>query len=133
MSKATATPYELLGGETAVRALSERFYDVMSEREPALARLHECDENGSVSQGSRDRFSLFLMLWLGGPQDYLAQQGHPRLRMRHAHVPVDIAMRDAWMRAMTAAMDELGVAGPVRTFLDGRFADVADFLRNRPD
>jgi hemoglobin len=124
------TPFALVGGAERVRALVERFYDVMSEREPELAALHVCTPDGKVSRGSRDRFALFLIGWLGGPEDYIAQFGHPRLRMRHARVPVDVAMRDAWLRCMTAALDELGIAGPVRTFLDERFAQVADFMRN---
>ena len=70
--------------------------------------------------------------WLGGPQDYIARHGHPRLRMRHARVPVDVAMRDAWIRAMTTALDEEGIEGDLRRFLDQRFAEVADFTRNQP-
>ena len=124
------TPFELLGGAERVRALVETFYDVMSEHEPALARLHPCTPEGAVARSSRDRFALFLIGWLGGPQDYIAQHGHPRLRMRHAHVPVDEAMRDAWLRSMTAALDTHGVAGELRSFLDERFAQVADFMRN---
>jgi len=124
------TPYELLGGTPRVRALVERFYDLMGEREPALARLHECTPDGRVERGPRDRFGLFLIGWLGGPDDYVQQHGHPRLRMRHARVEVTLAMRDAWLRCMTAAMDELAIAGEVRDFLDGRFAEVADFMRN---
>lgn len=124
------TPFALLGGADRVRALVERFYDVMSEREPALARLHEHTPDGQVAPGPRERFALFLIGWLGGPQDYVARHGHPRLRMRHGRVAVNVAMRDAWLRSMTAAMDELGIAGEVRAFLDTRFADVADFLRN---
>ena len=50
--------------------------------------------------------------------------------MRHARVPVDTAMRDAWLRCMTAAMDDQKIAGPLRVFLDARFAEVADFMRN---
>jgi len=73
---------------------------------------------------------MFLIGWLGGPDDYIRQHGHPRLRMRHAHVPVNIAMRDAWLRCMYTALDEHGVTGPLREFLDARFADVADFMRN---
>jgi hemoglobin len=125
------TPYALIGGTDRVRALVERFYDVMSEREPVLARLHECDADGRVARGPRDRFGLFLIGWLGGPDDYVEQHGHPRLRMRHGRVPVDVAMRDAWLRCMTTAMDDTAVTGPVRDFLDARFAEVADFLRNR--
>jgi hemoglobin len=124
------TPFALLGGADRVRALVEQFYDIMSDREPALTRLHRCTPEGRVDRYSRDRFALFLIGWLGGPQDYILQHGHPRLRMRHGRTPVDTAMRDAWLRCMTAALDELGIAGPVRTFLDERFAQVADFMRN---
>ena len=123
------TPFALLGGADRVRALVERFYDIMSAREPELAALHECVD-GVVARGMRDRFGLFLIGWLGGPQDYVAQHGHPRLRMRHARVAVNVAMRDAWLRCMIAAMDDLGVTGDVRSFLDARFGEVADFMRN---
>lgn len=132
MSEKLPIPYDILGGEPAVRRLVEHFYDAMDRDEPALARLHRLDEHGKVSRESRDRFALFLIGWLGGPQDYIAQHGHPRLRMRHARVPVDIAMRDAWMRAMRTAMDEVGVTGDLRGFLEQRLAEVADFMRNRP-
>jgi hemoglobin len=124
------TPFARLGGADRVRALVERFYDVMSEREPALARLHPCTPEGRVERGPRDRFGLFLIGWLGGPDDYVAAYGHPRLRMRHARVAVDVAMRDAWLRCMAAALDDAGVAGELRQFLDDRFAEVADFMRN---
>ena len=125
-----ATPFELLGGEPKIRALVERFYDVMSDREPELARLHPCDPEGRVARVPRDRFALFLIGWLGGPDDYQQKHGHPRLRMRHARTPVDEAMRDAWLRAMGKAMDARKVSGEVRGYLDARFAEVAEFLRN---
>ena len=130
---AAPTPHELLGGGDKIRALVERFYDVMSDREPELAHLHPCDPDGRVARVPRDRFALFLIGWLGGPEDYVAQHGHPRLRMRHGRVAVNLAMRDAWLRCMTTAMEELEIRGDVRTFLDARFAEVADFLRNAED
>ena len=126
------TPYELLGGELVVRRIVERFYDAMNDLEPKLAALHEVDENGKVSRGAIDRFAMFYVGWLGGPQDYVAAHGHPRLRMRHGQVPVDTAMRDAWMRCMKVAFDAEGIQGPVREFLDSRLFQVADMLRNRP-
>jgi hemoglobin len=125
-------PYEMLGGRDQVLALVEAFYDTMEQREPALAATHPIDAQGRIGQVTRERFGLFLIGWLGGPQDYMERFGHPRLRMRHAHVPIDVAMRDAWLRCMQAAMDACAVEGPVREFLDQRFAEVADFLRNRP-
>ncbi len=123
-------PFHQLGGEERVRHLAARFYDHMDDGEPALAHLHEIDAAGKVSQSSRDRFATFLVEWLGGPSIYSNVHGHPRLRMRHARVPVDLAMRDAWLRCMSHALDDLEVVGDLRAFLDARFAEVADFLRN---
>lgn len=125
------SPYERLGGRDAVVALAERFYDEM-EQEPALLALHKLDAAGKADRATRDKFALFFIGWLGGPQDYMAQHGHPRLRMRHAHVPVTVEMRDAWMRAMGRALDARGVAGDVRRFLDQKLGDLATFLRNQP-
>ena len=135
MSTQTAgpTPFELAGGPEVVRALAMRFYDEMETHEPALTAVHRQDAPGKVSAASREAFAMFLAYWLGGPQDYAQVHGHPRLRRRHGHVRIDAAMRDAWLRSMTRAMDGLGIGGEVRTFLDKRFADVADFLRNAPE
>lgn len=127
------TPFSVLGGEARVRELAARFYDHMDEEEPALARLHEVDEHGKVSRGSRERFATFLVEWLGGPRVYSSVHGHPRLRMRHMKVAVDVAMRDAWLRCMARAMDDLGVEGDVRHFLDARFGEVAEHMRNVPE
>jgi hemoglobin len=129
----TDSPYARLGERDGVRALVETFYDAMERDEPALARLHQLDAEGRISRGSRDRFALFLIGWLGGPQDYMAQHGHPRLRMRHAHVPVNSAMRDGWLRAMKTALDARSLEPEVRAWLNGRFAETADFLRNVPE
>jgi hemoglobin len=132
MTELSDTPFALLGGEAGVRRLVDRFYEIMARDEPALARLHPCDEQGRVAAANRENFALFFIGWLGGPQDYIAKHGHPRLRMRHFRVPVDIAMRDAWMRAMRAAMDAEPVPAELREFLDSRLADLADHMRNRP-
>jgi hemoglobin len=127
----TDTPFDRLGGAAGVRAIVERFYDAMGEREPALAHLHPCDEQGHVVRPSRDRFALFFIGWLGGPQDYVAEHGHPRLRMRHARVPVDTAMASAWMRCMRHALEAAGVAPDVRAFLEARLDEVALHMRNQ--
>jgi len=127
------SPFARLGGEESVRRLAESFYDQMEATEPELARLHELDEHGRVSRRSRDNFGLFLSEWLGGPRNFSATRGHPRLRMRHGRIEIGEGMRDAWLRAMTRALDAQGVTGDVRGFLDARFAEVANFLRNVPE
>jgi hemoglobin len=126
------TPYEQLGGRERVIALAQCFYDVMEQTEPELTAIHDL-EHGKVSARSRERFALFLVGWLGGPQDYIAQNGHPRLRMRHARVAIDSFMRDAWLRAMAGAMDKQEIRGEIRAFLDTRFRELADFMRNTAD
>lgn len=103
----------------------------MDAHEPALVAVHETDGGGKVAAGVRERFALFLVEWLGGPRSYSTAHGHPRLRMRHAHVPIGNDLRDAWMRCMTAALEHPTIDDEVRAFLMRRFAEVADFLRNR--
>ncbi len=124
------TPFTQLGGEDVVRRLAARFYEHMATSEPELARLHEVDAEGRVSQRTQERFTLFFIEWLGGPPLFSPVYGHPRLRMRHARVPVNIALRDAWLRCMSLAFDDVGVSGDVRTFLEKRLGELADFLRN---
>lgn len=123
------SPWHRLG-EDRIRELVRVFYAVMASDEPALARLHVCDSEGRVDAKTQERFGLFLMGWLGGPQDYTEKHGHPRLRMRHGHVRIDESMRDAWLRCMSRAMDSTRVEPEVRNYLDVRFAEVAEFLRN---
>jgi hemoglobin len=127
------TPFARIGGADTVRALAEEFYEEMFRSEPALTRVHAQDPDGRVKKEQRDRFALFLIGWLGGPKDYVEQHGHPRLRMRHATVPIESTLRDAWVRCMTKAMETRQIPPEVRAFLEPRFTEVADFLRNAPE
>ncbi|MGC4091055.1 MAG: cyanoglobin [Polyangiaceae bacterium] len=127
------SPFSQMGGDEAlVRSLAKTFYDFMELTEPELTALHR-GEPGKVSPESRERFALFLIGWLGGPQHYMERFGHPRLRMRHGHVPVSARMRDAWMRCMIHALDAHDIPADVRAFLKQRLAELADFLRNQAD
>jgi hemoglobin len=128
------SPFALLGGRAVVERLAARFYQVMERDEPALAAVHRQAPGGAggIDPDVKRRFALFLVGWLGGPQEYMERHGHPRLRMRHAAVPIGNDLRDAWLRCMATAMDDCGITGPVRGFLDQRFAEVATFLRNLP-
>jgi hemoglobin len=127
---AEATPYELLGGETGLRALVDRFYDLM-DLEPAFAGVRSL--HPSVLDGSREKLFLFLSGWLGGPALYLARYGHPMLRARHLPFPIGTAERDQWMQCMIRAMEETGVEAGLREALARAFAGTADWMRNRPE
>lgn len=122
------TPFDAIGGEHGVRALVDRFYDHMDANPDyrAIRDLHPDD-----LADSREKLRLFLVGWLGGPPLYVERFGHPRLRMRHAPFPIGDQERDQWLACMADAMNEQGIDGELRTFLDQRFAHVADFMRNR--
>ncbi len=123
-------PIDEIGGEAAALALAEKFYDVMEATEPGLVAVHRQEPPGKIHPESRERFGLFLVGWLGGAQTYSERFGHPRLRMRHAAVAINVDARDAWLRCMSEAMNQQAIGGEARAFLDARFRDVADFLRN---
>ena len=81
--------------------------------------------------GAEERLRDFLVGRFGGPQRYIEQRGHPRLRMRHMPFRIGIAERDRWLQLMGEAMDETQVPPFARLFLDQLFAQVADFMRNQ--
>jgi hemoglobin len=121
------TPYEWIGGEDKVKALVERFYDLM-DLEPAFARLREV--HGPSLDNAREKTAMFLSGWLGGPQTYTEKFGHPRLRMRHMHVQIGILERDQWLACMDRAMGETGVDETLRARLRESFFQTADWMRN---
>ena len=122
--------YELIGGETGVRKLVDRFYDLM-DSSPEAARIRAIHPKSL--RGSREKLFMFLSGWSGGPQLYLEARGHPRLRMRHMSFPIGEVERDQWLLCMHRALDEMDIEASVRNYLKSHFADAADFLRNKPD
>lgn len=120
--------YEDVGEAEGVRALVDRFYDLMDELDEAaeVRALHPTDLTTS-----RQKFTEFLSGWMGGPQLYVAKYGHPRLRARHMPFPIATQARDQWMLCMTQALDELVVDEKTRTSLMSSFARVADHMRNQ--
>lgn len=125
---ATATPYELIGGEQKVVALVDRFYDLMDESPEyfAIRKLHP-----PTLDGSRDKLKWFLSGWLGGPQLYLERVGQPMLRARHFPYPIASSERDQWLACMFSAIQDVGVPAPLEAALRESFRGTADWMRNR--
>lgn len=126
---AYATPFEWIGGEDKVRALVDRFYDLM-DLEPKYRELR--DAHGTELERARQNLFWFLCGWLGGPQHYTDRFGHPRLRMRHMPFKIGIIERDQWLACMDQAMGEVGVDGTLRKRLNESFFQTADWMRNTP-
>ena len=126
------TPFELLGGVDGVRALVDRFYDLM-DLEADFAGLRAL--HPPTRDGSRDKLAWFLTGWLGGPDLYIERFGHPMLRARHLPYPIGVAERDQWLACMGLAMAEIGPAGGFSADMQARLmvslANTADHMRNR--
>lgn len=122
--------YQLMGGETGVRSLVNRFYDLM-EISPEAAQIRALHPK-SLKQ-SREKLFMFLSGWSGGPQLYLQKFGHPRLRMRHMPFPIGKPERDQWLWCMNRALDESQINGQLIAYLKGKFAEIANSMQNRVD
>lgn len=82
--------------------------------------------------GAERRLRLFLIGRFNGPQSYLMERGHPRLRMRHARFKIDTAARDRWLALMNAALDETRLPPEIDALLRTYFATTAHHLINHP-
>jgi hemoglobin len=122
--------YEMLGGETGLRSLVNRFYDLM-DSSPEATNIRAFHAK-SLKQ-SREKLFMFLSGWSDGPQLYVERFGHPRLRMRHLSFPIGSVERDQWLWCMNKALDESQLDPHVVEHLKLRFAGVADFMRNQAE
>ena len=119
--------FETLGGHAGVVQLVKSFYRHMDTRPDAVGirAMHEPDLSSTQAV-----LVLYLCEWLGGPKDYSAQRGHPRLRMRHAGFAIGALERDAWLACMRAALDDIGAQSELRDQLMQAFFKTADWMRN---
>ncbi len=95
------TLYDRVGGDSFFETLTDRFYAAVVT-DPVLRPLYPND-----LAASKEHLRLFLIQYWGGPASYSELRGHPRLRMRHVHFAIGPAERDAWLRHMRTALDEL--------------------------
>ena len=127
-SEPATNPYVALGGESGVRALVERFYDLM-ELDPAYAGIRAL--HAPSLDVAREKLYLFLSGWLGGPPLYVERFGHPRLRARHLPFPIATAERDQWLACMAQALADRAVEPDLAAWLMKAFFQTADWMRNR--
>lgn len=125
--------FDTVGGEQFFVDLVDRFYDGV-ETDQVLIPLYP---EGSDTIGARHRLSLFLMQYFGGPDTYMQERGHPRLRMRHFPYAISEKERDHWLLHMVSAIDvsvaELPIDAQVdvRDELVGYMVNAAEHLRSQ--
>jgi hemoglobin len=96
--------YEAAGGEETFTRLVHLFYQLVAD-DPVLRPVYPTKDLGPAEEHLR----LFLIQYWGGPRTYDELRGHPRLRMRHARFAIGEPERDAWLRNMRTALDEIGL------------------------
>jgi len=125
-----ASLYDMIGGADKLRELVDRFYDLM-DLEPQFSVIRAL--HPTTLDGSRDKFYWFLSGWSGGPDLYIEQFGHPRLRARHLPYAIASPERDQWLRCMALAMQDVGMEERLQEHLLTSFFQTADWMRNKAD
>jgi hemoglobin len=128
LNKPAATPYQLIGGDEAIRKLVNRFYELMDELPEAYTarKIHPADLTESGN-----KFFDFLSGWLGGPQRFVEKYGHPMLRRRHMPFAIGEEERDQWLMCMKQALEEVVENVPLRDGLYAQFVQIGESMRNR--
>lgn len=119
------TLYSVIGEEGFARLVAAFYKQV--PQDDILGPMYPADDLPCAEQRLRD----FLIGRFGGPQRYIEQRGHPRLRMRHARFYIDQAARDRWMALMGNAFVEAALPGEAEQFLREFLSQIATFMINQ--
>ena len=124
----TITLYEAIGGDATVRALTDRFYDLMDSL-PEAARCRAVHPPDLTS--ARQKFYDYLTGYLGGPPVYVEKHGHPMLRRRHFIASIGPEERDEWLLCFRLAMQETIASEKLRDIIWAPIERLAHHMQNR--
>lgn len=126
--KSVITPYELMGGEATILSLVDRFYfymDTLPETQ-GIRKIHAPNLSNA-----REKLFKFLSGWLGGPDLYVQEFGHPMLRRRHLPFAIAQSESDQWMICMNKAMTELEIDEDLKKVLLESLDQLANHMINQ--
>jgi len=126
--KSIITPYELMGGEATVLSLVDRFYfymDTLPEVQ-GIRKIH-----AESLSNAKDKLFKFLSGWLGGPDLFIQEFGHPMLRRRHLPFAIGQSESDQWMICMNKAMSELEMDEDLKKALLESLDQLAHHMMNQ--
>ena len=118
--------YERVGGMSFFVTLVDHFYEGVVGDE-VLWPLYP---DQSDLEGAKRRLALFLGQYWGGPQTYMEERGHPKLRLRHMPFHVGPLERDRWLVHMAAAIEATSHDETLNQELLAYFVPAAEHLRN---
>jgi hemoglobin len=117
--------YDTIGEEGFARLIHAFYAQVPGD--PILGPMYPTEDLAGAEERLRD----FLIGRFGGPQRYIEQRGHPRLRMRHTPFTIDTAARNQWVMLMDRALEDAKLPEDVTSLLREFFHGVATFMINR--
>jgi hemoglobin len=128
MTNSAQTLYELAGGDAAIRAIVNSFYDKVAAN-PVLRPLFP-DDFTEV----RHKQYMFLTQFFGGPALYSMEYGAPMLKMRHIKIgAITPRHAKAWLECMSQALQENGIRGPLYDVMMDRLTRTAHHMVNHTD
>jgi hemoglobin len=117
-----ASLFERIGGEDGVRAVVERFYDLM-EHEPNYAELRGMHDADLLPM--RVSLTQFLSAWLGGPRTWFESRPGTCIMSMHRSMAVSKTVATQWVQAMSRAMAEARIEPDVGTQMQQAFLRMA--------
>ena len=121
---AMSSVYPVIGEEGFVRLVAAFYREVPNDE--LLGPMYPPHDLAAAEKRLRD----FLVYRFGGPQRYIEERGHSRLRMRHAPFPISVAARDRWVAIMNRAIEETAIPAPIVAIMQPFLAETATFLIN---
>jgi len=123
-----STPYDAIGGEQTLLRLVDRFYFYM-DTVPEARGVRDLHQNGLTS--AKDKLFKFLSGWLGGPNLFIEEFGHPMLRARHLPFVIGEAERDQWMLCMNKALTEVDMDSQLQINIQNALQQLATHMINQ--
>jgi hemoglobin len=117
--------YSTIGAEGFTRLVAAFYRQV--PRDDLLGPMYKAQD----LPGAEERLRNFLIGRFGGPQTYIEQRGHPRLRARHSPFSINQAVRDRWMRLMSCAFEEAVLPREAEQVLRKFLDEMSSFMINQ--
>ena len=119
--------YSVIGAEGFTRLVAAFYQQV--PQDDLLGPMYPATDLPGAEQRLRD----FLIGRFGGPQTYIEQRGHPRLRARHSPFSIDQTARNRWMRLMDNALGEASLPVEAEQVLRKFFNEMSTFMINQTE
>jgi len=118
--------YQAAGCDAGIRKLVDEFYHQMETlKQGKHIRTMHTDKLDVI----KDKLSVFLIGWLGGPRNYAKKFGQMSIPMVHKHLVIGEEERDAWLFCMNEALKHQDYDEEFKKYLIYELARPAEAIR----